>query len=162
MEGRFAIGPAWILSRRNDTGTGGGISLEDAFERESRRLKAFIEGSPVPEVFSAHLEMLEDQMLRDTIRRNMLEGMTARSAVEAAAQEICASFGLHYTADYIYDYVIRTSVGTLLEQAAEGGFMSRNCLKLFAVCDTPEQALSHVLRAETLRGSVRRLADYQK
>ena len=92
MEGRFAIGPAWILSRRNDTGTGGGLSLEDAFERESRRLKAFIEGSPVPEVFSAHLEMLEDQMLRDTIRRNMLEGMTARSAVEAAAQEISELF----------------------------------------------------------------------
>ena len=39
-------------------------------------------------------------------------------AIVPAAQKTCAERGLHYTADYIYDYVIRTSVGTLLEQAA--------------------------------------------
>ena len=39
-------------------------------------------------------------------------------AIVPAAQKTCAERGLHYTADYIHDYVIRTSVGTLLEQAA--------------------------------------------
>ena len=35
-----------------------------------------------------------------------------------AAQQTCAEWGLDYSADYIHDYVIRTSVGTLLEAAA--------------------------------------------
>ena len=39
-------------------------------------------------------------------------------AIVPAVQETCAERGLHYTADYIHDFVIRTSVGTLLEQAA--------------------------------------------
>ena len=39
-------------------------------------------------------------------------------AILPAAQKTCAAFGLHDTAGYIHDYVIRTSVGTLLEQAA--------------------------------------------
>ena len=35
-----------------------------------------------------------------------------------AARETCAAWGLDYSEAYIHDYVIRTSVGTLLEDAA--------------------------------------------
>ncbi len=51
---------------------------------------------------------------------------------------------------------------TLLEQAAEGGFMSRNCLRLCAFCATPEEALSYVETAEPLTGGLRRLEDYTR
>ncbi len=39
-------------------------------------------------------------------------------AIVPSAQEICAELGLQYSAEYVYDFVIRTSVGTLIEQAA--------------------------------------------
>ncbi len=41
-------------------------------------------------------------------------------AIVPAVQRTCAEWGLDYSAAYIHDYVIRTSVGTLLEQAAAG------------------------------------------
>ena len=50
----------------------------------------------------------------------------------------------------------------MLETAAEGGFMSRGCLQLFAVCDTPESALTYLETAKPLSGSIRRLEDYTK
>ena len=56
-----------------------------------------------------------------------------------------------------YDDMLR-----LLERAAEGGFMSRSCLKLFALCATPSEALCHVCTAPPLSGSIRRLSDYVK
>ena len=51
---------------------------------------------------------------------------------------------------------------TLLERAAEGGFMSTRCLKLYTLCDTPESALYAVEHAAPLRGGIGRLADYTK
>ncbi len=39
-------------------------------------------------------------------------------AIVPVAQELCAELGLHYSAGEIHDYVIRSSVGALLEQAA--------------------------------------------
>ena len=50
----------------------------------------------------------------------------------------------------------------LLEQAAEGGFMSRGCLALCALCDAPEEALRYLETAETLTGGLHRLEDYTK
>ncbi len=50
----------------------------------------------------------------------------------------------------------------MLEQAAQGGFMSRNCFELFAFCRTPGQALEAVRQAPALSGSIRRLEDYAK
>ena len=48
----------------------------------------------------------------------------------------------------------------MLEQMAEEGFLSRACLELLQVCETPEQVLEALqLPAET-RGSIRRLEDY--
>ena len=48
----------------------------------------------------------------------------------------------------------------MLRQTAEQGFMSQGCLSLFALCDTPEQALDHVLHDKPLSGSIKRLSDY--
>ena len=48
----------------------------------------------------------------------------------------------------------------MLQQTAEQGFMSHSCLRLFALCDTPEQALDHVLHDKPLSGSIKRLSDY--
>ena len=50
----------------------------------------------------------------------------------------------------------------MLYTAADGGFMSRNCLRLFGFCATPEEALDHVEHTEVLSGSIRRLEDYSK
>ena len=50
----------------------------------------------------------------------------------------------------------------LLEATADKGFMSRNCLELYKVCNTPAQALAHALTAEENLGSIRRLSDYNK
>lgn len=47
-----------------------------------------------------------------------------------------------------------------LEEMAEKGFMSRNCLALLRVCATPEEALRAAETPDKLVGSVRRLEDY--
>jgi len=92
MEGTLAIGKAWILHRGNETGRCDGRTLDEAFGHETSRLKEYIESSPAPEVFSAHLEILEDPLLHDTIQRNVTEGMTPAEAVKAAAEEISGMF----------------------------------------------------------------------
>ena len=53
----------------------------------------------------------------------------------------------------LYDYLCKM---------ADLGFMSENCLRLIRVCDTPEEALSSVLTPDSLKGSIRRLQDYNK
>lgn len=50
----------------------------------------------------------------------------------------------------------------MLKRTAAEGFMSESCLSLFALCESPEQALEHVLHGEPLSGSIRRLVDYNK
>ena len=40
--------------------------------------------------------------------------------------------------------------------------MSRNCLKLVHLCDTPEAALEVLLTPDDLVGSIRRLEDYTR
>lgn len=50
----------------------------------------------------------------------------------------------------------------MLEKAAEGRFMSRNCLSLFSMCQSPEEAMERIRDGEQLVGSIRRLEDYGK
>lgn len=50
----------------------------------------------------------------------------------------------------------------LLLRAVEGGFLSLGCLALYALCDSPSQALDRAEQPETLRGGITRLADYTK
>lgn len=49
-----------------------------------------------------------------------------------------------------------------LENMAEQGFLSHNCLSLLRVCDTPAQALKALLLPDHLAGSIRRLEDYTR
>lgn len=49
-----------------------------------------------------------------------------------------------------------------LDSMAEQGFMSRNCLSLLRLRDTPEAALEALLTPDNLTGSIRRLEDYTK
>lgn len=50
----------------------------------------------------------------------------------------------------------------MLQQMADEGFMSGNCLKLISLCRTPEAALEAAVKADGLQGSIRRLEDYTK
>ena len=55
-----------------------------------------------------------------------------------------------------------TPLVAYLEQMAEQGFMSRNCLALLSLCDTPEAAMEALLTPDELEGSIRRLEDYTR
>lgn len=50
----------------------------------------------------------------------------------------------------------------LLESAAEKGFMSRGVLGLYALCDTPEEALAHVCADAERGSSARGIESYNK
>ena len=54
------------------------------------------------------------------------------------------------------------ALDALLKKAAEGGFLSKNCFLLYALCDAPEAVLEHVETAPALFGGVARLADYAR
>ena len=49
---------------------------------------------------------------------------------------------------------------SFLERMAEQGFMSRTCLDLLRICDTPAHAMDALLLPDDLKGSIRRLEDY--
>ena len=55
-----------------------------------------------------------------------------------------------------------TPLFAYLEQMAELGFMSQNCMKLVHLCDTPEAALEALQAPDDLVGSIRRLEDYTR
>ena len=80
------MGTARVLVR----GTRGSEArtLPEAMDRERERLRSLIAGSSSPDIFSAHLEMLDDPLLQETIESNIAEGMAPREAVEAAAEGI--------------------------------------------------------------------------
>ena len=49
-----------------------------------------------------------------------------------------------------------------LQEMAEQGFMSRNCLEIIRLRETPETALAAALEADGTVGSIRRLEDYTR
>ena len=55
-----------------------------------------------------------------------------------------------------------TPLVSYLGQMAEQGFMSRTCLELVRLCDTPESALEALEIPDELDGSIRRLEDYTR
>ena len=55
-----------------------------------------------------------------------------------------------------------TPLVAYLEQMAEQGFMSGNCLALLSLCDTPEAAMEALAAPDELEGSIRRLEDYTR
>ena len=55
-----------------------------------------------------------------------------------------------------------SSLVQALDTAVKGGFLSKSCLSLFALCDTPEEALKAALTASAVSGSPKRIIDYSK
>jgi uncharacterized protein (TIGR00730 family) len=51
---------------------------------------------------------------------------------------------------------------SMLEELAERRFMSKNCLSLYSVADTPQQAMEQLASYVPQIGSIRRLEDYNK
>ena len=56
-----------------------------------------------------------------------------------------------------YDALVET-----LRKTAEAGFMSRRCLTLFALCDSPDAAVARCGVPEEKRGGIFRLSDYNR
>ena len=50
----------------------------------------------------------------------------------------------------------------LLEHTAQTHFMSHNCLELYNLVDTPQEALDYINSYVPQSGSIRRLSDYNK
>ena len=50
----------------------------------------------------------------------------------------------------------------MLEDTARQRFMSRGCLELYGLADTPDKALDYIARYVPRKGSIRRLEDYNK
>lgn len=64
-----------------------------AFRRAYSEARAELERlSESSEVFSAHLEMLEDPMLADTVEEFLAEGLTALESVRKASLRLCSMF----------------------------------------------------------------------
>ena len=56
-----------------------------------------------------------------------------------------------------YDALVET-----LRKTAEAGFMSRRCLELFTLCESPETAVKRCGIPEETRGGISRLSDYTR
>ena len=56
-----------------------------------------------------------------------------------------------------YDSLVQT-----LETAINAGFLSRSCLSLFALCDSPAEAMQAILTAPAVSGNAKRVIDYNK
>lgn len=50
----------------------------------------------------------------------------------------------------------------MLEDTARQRFMSRGCLELYGLADTPDKVLDYIARYVPRKGSIRRLEDYNK
>lgn len=88
-------GPAAVW-RRASSGEQS-CSFDEAFAAVRARLEKQAEGNPV---FAAHLEMLDDPVLAESVRGNVLAGMDELSALDAARDMIVSMFG-HIDDEYL-------------------------------------------------------------
>ncbi len=85
VEGK-AAGSACFLGKRGNRVRP--QTLDEAFEAEKARLEA-LQDDPL---FAAHLEMLEDPMLREAVDAALAEGLSPADAVRSAERSITAMF----------------------------------------------------------------------
>ena len=88
-------GPAAVW-RRASSGEQS-CSFDEAFAAVRARLEKQAEGNPV---VAAHLEMLDDPVLAESVRGNVLAGMDELSALDAARDMIVSMFG-HIDDEYL-------------------------------------------------------------
>ncbi len=80
-------GPAVIWRK---TVSGGAVrSFDEAYRLVDSELRQQADSEPV---FAAHLEMLEDPMLRETVEANIAAGMSETTALEASRDSIVSMF----------------------------------------------------------------------
>lgn len=84
----YGSGKAFRLCRGNVTGTHV-MSIDDAFDAERERLSAL---SGESDIFQAHLEILEDPMLRDSVEEHISGGESPLEAVASACSDIVSMF----------------------------------------------------------------------
>ena len=54
-------------------------------------------------------------------------------------------------------------MAAMLQNTVDEGFMNADCMELFGVCDTPEEALNYIFTAKTVTGSIqRKIENYNK
>lgn len=83
-----ALGRAFVITRHENSGAGQ-TSLSDAFAKAAEQLEKLAEQN---EIFAAHLEILQDPMLEDTVNEFVADGCSTNEAVEKASEAICAQF----------------------------------------------------------------------
>ena len=89
----LAAGTAFLLRKNKGTGQAV-VSLDEAFEAERERLEALSQDgeNEAAGIFAAHLEILDDPMLRESIETHLGDGLSPIEAVEAASKELAAMF----------------------------------------------------------------------
>ncbi len=119
-----AVGPAYIWTRAASSGAV--RSFDEAFELVRAELAAACRsGEAGGAIFAAHLEMLEDPMLRESVEAELAAGKQPLEALDAARDGICAMFsGIddEYLRARIDD--VRDVFG-LLREAMTGGAVRR-------------------------------------
>lgn len=67
-------------------------TFRSALSASCREIEGTVAEGTLSEILSAHLEMLSDPLLTETVEADIRKGMGAREAVEAASEEISAMF----------------------------------------------------------------------
>jgi len=55
-----------------------------------------------------------------------------------------------------------SAMNAMLEHTVSAGFMGRSCLELFAICQSPSEAVAHIESDVRKTGSIRRIVDYSR
>ena len=89
----MARGTAFFPDRSPEC-RGGTLSWDEAFAAEKERLGRLAENAAdeMKAIFTAHLEMLEDPMLQETVQAHLQEGLGLPQAIDAAADQLAALF----------------------------------------------------------------------
>lgn len=83
-----ALGKAFVVNRRKCSGCAQ-TSLGEAFRKAAGQLEKLSEEN---EIFAAHLEILQDPILEDSINEFIASGLDCREAISEASAAICAQF----------------------------------------------------------------------
>lgn len=83
-------GPAYIWKKASSNGAV--RSFADAFEKVKEDLSAAGTATAAASVAAAHLEMLEDPMLKEAVEAGLAAGKSGPEAIDDACSSICAMF----------------------------------------------------------------------
>ena len=150
-------GTAYVLKRGASSATGEKLGAEgelkrfrDAFDAVRRDVALSADDD---EIFAAHLEMMDDPMLSESVEAALAEGLSADAAVRRACSQICAMF-----AD-IDDEYLRARVDDVKDICAQLGRSIAGTSNVNPFAGLPEGT---VIVAEELFPSDTSLMDFSK